>query len=200
MSGSEDIRPASELFERLLTEVAGSARPELGVDRALRALEEQDGAAPAADAVPPMRAAVARAIDLYADLFRETFGLYADLVDLAVRGQGASVSAAGGAAPVALTGRAGAQATAPVWLHNGGETALAAVELRVTDLAAHDGAAVPGARAGFSPAALDIAAGASASSTLAVAVPDAAVAGAYHGLVLASGLPRASVPVLLVVE
>ena len=77
---------------------------------------------------------------------------------------------------------------------------MIAVALRLTDLAAHDGATVAGAHGTFSPASLDVAAGGSGSATLQIAVPQGAPAGAYHGLVLASGLPAASVPVLLVVR
>jgi hypothetical protein len=191
------IEAASELFDRLLAEVAAREMPRLRIDEALRALDSGAGS----DGVPQMRAAVARAIDLYADLFRETFLLYADVVELAVRGGGATLTASGAAGvPLALSGLPGREAAAEVWIHNATEAPLSDIALRVTDLAAHDGAKLAGTLATFSPAAFDVPARASASATLALAVPHAAAAGAYHGHVLAAGLPAASVPVRLVVD
>ncbi|MBI5104641.1 MAG: hypothetical protein HZB46_06590 [Solirubrobacterales bacterium] len=185
---------AARLFAQLMAEVAGREVPRLRPDEALRALEDAgDRGLPAAG--PQMRAAVARAIDLYADLFRETFSVYADLVDLTATGRGGAAGA-----PVSMVGARGGEARSPVWLHNQTASPLSDVALRVTDLAAHDGALVAGARGAFSPPVLDIPAGASASATLALPLPAEATPGSYHGLVLASGLPSASVPVLLVVE
>jgi hypothetical protein len=185
------IEAASELFDRIIGEVAGRATPRLRVPP-VDGLDA-DARAPLSE----LRATVARAIDLYADLFRETFELYADVVELGVLDRG-PVSANG--SPVALTGAPGDEAAAQVWIHNTTDSPLEAIALRVTDLAAHDGATVHGGLAAFAPARLDVAAGASASTMLALEVPERTAAGAYHGLVLASGLPAASVPVLLVVE
>jgi len=185
----KEVEAASELFDRLLAEVAGRETPALRVDEALRALESETGG----NGMPQMRAAVARAIDLYADLFRETFTLYADVVEAAVRGPRASVA-------VELSGRPGAEAATPVWIHNTSQAPLSAIALRITDLAAHDGSNVAAAVATFAPAAFDVPAGASASATLAIAVPRAAAPGAYHGHVLAAGLPAVSVPVRLLVD
>jgi len=163
------VAAAAELFDRLIAEVTGREAPPLRVDEALARLGADMAGA---DGMQQMRAAVARAIDLYADLFRETFTLYADVVELALRGSGATVSGAGAAgAPVALTAGPGRDAIAPVWIHNSTEAALEGVALRVTDLAAHDGTTVAGTLATFSPPVLDVPAGASSSSTLAVAVP-----------------------------
>jgi hypothetical protein len=192
------VAAAAELFDRLIAEVTARETPTLRVDDVLARLGAD---AAGSEGMSQMRAVVARAIDLYADLFRETFALYADTVELALRGGGATLLGAGAAgAPVALTAGPGREAIAPVWVHNSTETALTGVALRVTDLAAHDGATVAGTSATFSPAVIDVPAGASSSATLAVAVPDAAASGAYHGHVLATGLPAASVPVRLIVE
>ena len=190
------VAAASDLFDALMGEIGAREPPRLRVGAALRALGE---AADGNDAAR-MRAVVARAIDLYADFVRETFELYADMAQPAVDGRGAAVSASGGGAAVELDGAPGQAAAAPVWLHNATESPMIAVALRLTDLAAHDGATVAGAHGTFSPASLDVAAGGSGSATLQIAVPQGAPAGAYHGLVLASGLPAASVPVLLVVR
>jgi hypothetical protein len=183
-----DLQAATELFDRLLAEATGRRTPALRADEALRALAETGG-----DGLPDMRAAVARAIDLYADLFRETFTLYADVVELAVRGPRTTVA-------VELSGLPGAEAAAPVWIHNTTQAPLEAIALRITDLAAHDGSNVTAAVASFAPAEFDVPAGTSASATLAIAVPPAAAPGAYHGHVLAAGLPAVSVPVRLLVD
>jgi hypothetical protein len=191
------IAAAAEVFERLIADVSGREAPRLRVGETLAGLGD---AGAGAGSLPQMRAAMAQAIDLYADLFRETFSLYADVVELAVRGGTATLSATRATgAPVALSAEPGHAALAPLWVHNATDAALTGIAPRVTDLAAHDGATVPGALATFEPVAFDVAPGASSSTMLAVAVPPSAPAGAYHGHVLAAGLPEASVAVRLVV-
>jgi hypothetical protein len=192
------VEAASEVFDRLIAEIAGREAPRVRVDEDVDVGSGPDGARPTT--LSQMRAAVAGAVDLYADLFRETFQAYADVLELAARGRGGTVSSSEGAgAPVALAGGPGQQATTAVWVHNATGSPFAGIALRVTDLAAHDGVTVRGAAASFSPAVLDVGAGASASATLTLSVPRAAPAGAYHGHVLATGLPEASIPVRLVV-
>ncbi|MGZ4200838.1 MAG: hypothetical protein ACXVRH_02135 [Thermoleophilaceae bacterium] len=199
MSGQDGQRPealraveeASRLFERLIDEVANRTPPRLRLDEALRGLED-GGAAPAAE----LRAGMVRTIDLYSDLLRATVEMYADVLG---RTLGTNGTATAGGSPVSLTGVPGQRAAGQVWLHNGTESSLTAVRLRVTDLATPDGATLAGAHGSFSPVAIDVAPEASASATLTVDLPPEAAAGSYHGLVLSPSLPDASIPVLLVV-
>ena len=195
----QSVAAAAALFEQLIDEARQREMPRLNVDELLAQLgTDGNGAAMLAQ----MRGSVARAIDLYADLLGDTFTLYADAIEQVLRpgggARGNSSSATGSA--VALTGRPGEPATATVWLHNVMGSRLTAAELRLTSLTAHDGRTLDGVAHSFAPATLDVAAGSSASSTLSVTLPPDAVPGAYHGLVLASGAPAASVPVLLTVR
>ena len=191
------VAAASELFERLIEEVAGRTIPRLATGGALRGVDKDgDKQSP----LTQMRASVERAIDLYADLLGETFQLYADAIDRIVAGRGSVALPSVNGSPVELTAAPGQEAATAVWLHNTTASPLTGVRLRMTDLAAHDGGTLDGVRGVFSPAAIDVAAGSSVSTTLVLALPAHAPAGAYHGLVLAFGLPAASIPVLLVVE
>lgn len=195
------VAAAGALFERIMDEIAGRERQAPDLGRALHHLEAATATTPADAATPAqLRAAMARAIDLYADLFRETFDVYADLVEQAIGAGGARVTGSEGASPVALSGLPGENAAASVWLHNPTESRLLAVSLHVTDLAAHDRTTVAGACGAFSPGTVEVASRARASTTLGIAIPGGAAPGAYHGLVLATGMPAVSVPVLLVVE
>jgi hypothetical protein len=193
------VAAASDLFEQLLDEVRGRATPRLNFD-ALLGADGGEGSGPAG--LAQMRSAVARAIDLYADLLGETFALYADALEQVLRpGNGSRPGrSSGGGAPVVLTGTPGQEATATVWLHNAASSPLVAAELRMTSLTAHDGGTLGELGCVFSPQALDVAAGSSAAAVVSVRVPADAAPGAYHGLVLASGAPAASVPVLLTVR
>ena len=192
------VAMASGLFEQLIDEVRQRETPRLNIDDLLTPLGA-DGHPGAV--LAQMRNSVARAIDLYADLLGETFALYADAIEQVLRRDGGARPAvsAGGGSPVAINGAPGEEATATVWLHNVTGSPLSAAELRLTGLSAHDGRTLPVACA-FSPPALDVAAGSSASAGLSVTLPPDAAAGVYHGLVLASGAPAASVPVLLTVR
>jgi hypothetical protein len=193
----QSVAAAAGLFEQLIDEVRQREMPRLNVDELLAQFGvDGNGAATLAQ----MRSSVARAIDLYADLLGETFALYADAIEQILgRGSRSPTSSASGGAPVALTGSPGEEATATIWLHNVTGSALTAAQLRLTSLTAHDGGTLPGIAHSFSPARLDVEAGASASTTLSVTTPPDAAAGVYHGLVLASGAPAASVPVFLTV-
>jgi hypothetical protein len=195
----QEVAAASGLFEQLIEEVGKRETPRLNIDELLGPLGA-DGNGPAT--LARMRTSVTRAIDLYADLLSETFALYADAIEQAARlgGVARPASSSGAGSPVALAGTAGQEAAAMVWLHNLTGSSLTTVELRMTSLTAHDGATLDGIACVFSPAVLDVGAGSSASATLSVTLPPDAAAGAYHGLVLASGLPAASVPVFLTVQ
>jgi hypothetical protein len=192
------IEAATELFDRFIEDIEnlGAARPR--VETALERFAPPGGEAAAG--VPEMRAAFARTIDLYADLFRQTFEVYADLVDAFLRPRTAAVAgAADPGAPIALTGSPGQEASGMVWIHNPTDSGVAGVALRMTDLIAHDGARIEAPLGSFSPAGLDIPAAASGSATLSVRIPSSAGASVYYGHVLAAGVPEASVPTCLAV-
>jgi hypothetical protein len=145
-----------------------------------------------------LRASVARALDLYADLVRRSFEGYADLVEQGLATRGVRLGGAGGGpAELTVEGRTGGRAAATVWLHNGTDRPAEAV-LRLTGLSAHDGPVVPGAAACFEPALARVAPGASAPARLAVDLEGVAP-GVYRGHVLAAGLPDAALPLRLVV-
>jgi hypothetical protein len=185
---------AREVFDRLVAELdTADARGRLpGADG--------DGAGEPAG-IPQLRAAVARTVDVYADLFRRTLEVYADVVEGAVRagvpGTGAGATESHGDA-IALAGAAGTSAVAVVWIHNA-TAAPVDVVLRITDLTAHDGARVAAPAARFESDRLHVDAGASRSASLTVDLPAATAPGAYVGHVLAQGLPEASLAVRLVV-
>lgn len=146
-----------------------------------------------------LRVNVARALDLYGELVRRSFEGYADLLERGQRLGGVRVGRRDDDAPLTVRAAAAADsACATVWVHNTTERP-ARVELRLTDLTAHDGGVVPSRGGGFTPAAITAAAGASGSARLEI-VLNGAGPGVYHGHVLAGGLPEVALPVRLVVE
>jgi hypothetical protein len=94
--------------------------------------------------------------------------------------------------PVELAGAPGTDARAPVWIHNSTDEPVNGLALRMTGLTADDGAAIDASTGTFSPSKLDVPAGASGCSQLAVGIPPTAAPGTYHGHVLATGLAGAS--------
>jgi hypothetical protein len=193
------IATAMEVFDRLIEEVDGFDGRRLRRDIDLDGPDRDATAAGPTD-LPQLRAAVARTIDIYADLFRHTLELYADVVESALRsnGAGASDPDAGGA-EVALTGSPGTEAVAVVWIHNSSTAPVDAIALRMTDLTAHDGARIAASAAFFTPSCLDVGPASSGSSSLSVLVPESAAPGTYVGHVLATGLPETRLGVCLVV-
>jgi hypothetical protein len=186
------IATAMDVFDRLIAELDGfdSRRP-----RVDPRLGGPDGAEPSD--FPQLRAAVARTIDVYADLFRRTIELYADVVESVMRSDGAEADGKG--AEVALAGSRGTKAVAAVWIHNTTTERVDAVALRMTDLTAHDGSRIAASAASFAPERLHVGPGGSRSSSLSVRVPGSAVPGLYVGHVLATGLPWTRLSVCLVV-
>lgn len=184
---------AMEVFDRLVEELDGfdGRRP-----RADAALGERDHREPSD--FPQLRAAVARTVDVYAELFRRTVELYADVVESVLRSNG-TAEADGRGAEVALAGSPGTEAVAAVWIHNSTSGAVDSVALRMTDLTAHDGTRIAAAAASFAPERLDVGPSGSRSSSLSVRVPAAATPGTYVGHVLATGLPGTRLAVCLVV-
>lgn len=190
------VATATEVFERLIEELDGAERRRLQADAGFR---DSDDGGPPAD-VPALRAAVARTIDVYAELFRRTLELYADVVESIARSTGpAAPEPDRTGAQVALAASPGTEAIATVWMHNATPAPVADVALLMTDLTAHDGARIPASAAAFVPARVDVGPAASRSSSLSVQVPRTASDGTYVGHVLATGLPGTSLTVCLVV-
>ena len=77
------VATATEVFERLIEELDGVERRRLKADAGFK---DSDDGGPAD--LPALRAAVARTIDVYADLFRRTLELYADVVESIARSNG----------------------------------------------------------------------------------------------------------------
>jgi hypothetical protein len=190
---------AMEVFDRLIEELDGFDGRRARVDTDLEGLDR--GGTPAGPTdIPQLRAAVARTIDVYADLFRRTVELYADVVESVLRSSGPAPNAADGTgAEVALAGSPGTEAAAAVWIHNSTTAPVDAIALRMTDLTAHDGTRIAASAASFSPPRLDVGPATSRSSSLSVRVPRSAAHGTYVGHVLATGLPGTRLAVCLVV-
>jgi hypothetical protein len=193
------IATATEVFDRLIEEVDGFDGRRLQLDMDLDGPDRGETVAGPTD-LPQLRAAVARTIDVYADLFRRTLELYADVVEGALRSNGAGTPEADGSgAEVALAGSPGTEAVAVVWIHNSSTAPVDAIALRMTDLTAHDGARIAASAASFAPPCLDVGPARSRSSSLSVRVPHSAARGTYVGHVLATGLPGTRLGVCLVV-
>jgi len=169
----DQIAAAGEVFERVLRGYADPAAPAGGVKTA------------------QLRTAAARTVDLYAQLVQEALeGVMHLAEDLAP-------SIGGGEPPLALSGRPGAAAATPIFLHNATDAAVERVVLRLTDLTAPSGAVIAGALADLEPDRLDLAPGASAETRLSLRIPHHAPAGIYHGHLLAHALPDAALAVRL---
>jgi hypothetical protein len=180
----QGIEAVSDVFERLFDQTQ-HARSGPGTGDPVTTLQ--------------IRAAVARTVDAFADLFQRTFDLYADLLADGAASRGATDRTPDGSI-IELSAPPGAEAEGCVWIHNSTGGPVRGVTLRMTGLTAHDGAAVAATAGTFAPPELDVPAGASGSSRLSVRIPATASAGIYHGHVLAAGLAGVSLPVRLVVE
>jgi hypothetical protein len=182
----------ADAFARFADQIPGLGTPPGGVP---------PGGVPGTDPVGMLqiRAAVARAVDVFADLLQRTFELYADALEEAARAGGAAGSGADGSS-LELAGAPGTRAQAPVWIHNSTDRPVSDVELRMTDLTAADGSTIEASTGTFSPSDLTVTAGASAVASLSVSIPPAAAPGTYYGHVLGTGLAGTSLYVRLVVR
>jgi hypothetical protein len=86
---------------------------------------------------------------------------------------------------------------AEVWLHNRTRDPMAGVALHCGDLRAADGAVLPAASVRFDPAVVDLPA--RSSRGVGVSVDTDVPVGAFHGVVLATGIPDAWLPIEVVV-
>jgi hypothetical protein len=91
-------------------------------------------------------------------------------------------------------------ATAEVWLHNRGPADLGQVQLRCSDLLAHDGSVVASGAVRFDPDSVALPGRSSRGIELRIEVPHGVAPGIYRGTVLAEGHPSLWLPVVLTVR
>jgi hypothetical protein len=91
-------------------------------------------------------------------------------------------------------------ATAEVWLHNRGAADLGQIQLRCSDLLAHDGAVIGSAAVRFDPAAVAMPVRSSRGVELKIDVPQGVQPSVYRGTLLAEGHPNLWLPVVLTVR
>ncbi|MGH9229112.1 MAG: hypothetical protein ACRD07_10390 [Acidimicrobiales bacterium] len=101
-----------------------------------------DGAEPGFQQI---RANVARAIDLYMDLFQRTFEAYADLTETTLRRREVSIGGDGASptAPLTLQVTEDGVAEGELWLHNATDAAIGPDRVGATPLWSHGGHVVP---------------------------------------------------------
>jgi hypothetical protein len=88
------------------------------------------------------------------------------------------------------------RASAEVWLHNGSAAAYSDVALHCGDLRSSDGAVLPAASVRFDPSVMDLPA--RSSRGVVVSVGADVPSGTYRGVVLATGVPDAWLPIEVV--
>jgi hypothetical protein len=147
-----------------------------------------------------IRANVARAIDLYMDLFQRTFEAYADLTEAALRRRDVTIGGDGAgpspAAPLTLRIAEDGVAEGEVWLHNATGAPVGPDRVGTTPLSSHTGDVISAGDVLIDPHVLPaLPPGESARATVRVdtsRVPP----GRYHGHLLT---PRAALAVDLTV-
>ena len=192
-------RAARDVFDRLIAELDGfDGRPtRTGADLGT-SYGDGNGAGPAD--LPQLRAAVARTIDVYADLFRRTLEVYADVVESVLRTNGPPTPGARrrrrGGRSRRRAGGGGGRGRVDSQRDRGAGRCRAAYHRshrarrrrgsRRRRPASRPRACTSGRRAGR-------------SSELTVRVPRAAAPGTYVGHVLSTGMPETRLAVCLVV-
>ncbi|MGH9192884.1 MAG: hypothetical protein ACRDZ0_10505 [Acidimicrobiales bacterium] len=103
-----------------------------------------------------IRAIVARAIDLYMDLFQRTFEVYADLTETSLRRRDVTVGGNGASPTAPLTLQVGEDGVAEgqLWLHNATDEAIGPDRVSATPLCSHAGHVVPAADVTIEPSSL----------------------------------------------
>jgi hypothetical protein len=91
-------------------------------------------------------------------------------------------------------------ATAEVWLHNGGGVDMGKVQLRCSDLLAHDGTVIPARMLRFEPDIVPMPARSSRGLTVEVEVSDDLPPGSYRGTLVADGHPDIWLPVEVAIK
>lgn len=91
-------------------------------------------------------------------------------------------------------------ATAEVWLHNGGPVDMGKVQLRCSDLLAHDGTVMPAHTMRFEPDIIPMPARSSRGLTVELDVADDLPPGKYRGTLVADGHPDIWLPVEVAIK
>lgn len=91
-------------------------------------------------------------------------------------------------------------AKAEVWLHNRAAADLGQIQLRCSDLLAHDGSVIGSDTVTFDPAAVGMPGRSSRGIELRIEVPQGVSLGMYRGTLLAQGHPNLWLPVVLTVR
>jgi hypothetical protein len=100
---------------------------------------------------------------------------------------------------LALEAGAGSTAAVEVWLHNHGPLDMGKVQLRCSDLLAHDGAVIPAHVLRFEPDVVPMPARCSRGVTVEIHVADDLAPGHYRGTLLADGHDELWLPVILTI-
>lgn len=184
---------ADYVFDRFLRDGTDTGAEDVSEGRN-SSRHSADQLAPALD--PRSRASIARAMDVYADLFQDVFAAFArdvtDEVALVVSGRAPTT--------VRIMGRPGIDAGANVWIHNISGVPAPAFQLRVSDLTSAAGGLLSAGRFDIEPAAFPASAERCRSAWLSVPIPADLDLGVYHGHVLAEGVGDASITVKLIVR
>ncbi len=146
------------------------------------------------------RADAERLVELYADWTRLLVDGAAALAEQAVGGESGRDGRESGLSAILVLGpvSAGSTTTTSAWLHVLDGPPTSPATLRATDLVAHDGATVPSSAVASLPTMLDTSVARSSREVrVTIAVPPATPPGAYHGHLLAHGLPEVALPVRL---
>lgn len=199
-SASNGQRPpavyaADAAFERLMSEVEDVSPAATELPQTSQRLADALTDLTRSTGGEPLRAAVARSLDVFSDLVVGMTGVFADVVDTTLR----SADGGGGAQPdqpVVLSGPPGGHARATIWIHISGGAAVQVASLRLTDLTAHDGTVLAGSSAAFGTGTATTNPE-RASARLEITIPAALGSGIYYGHVLATGVPGAALPVHL---
>ena len=131
-----------------------------------------------------MRAAVGRTVDLYVELFQRTFESYVEMMELALRRRGVSVTGSTDPRAVDLVLEPADDASnvhGKLFVHNFSGAASGAVTIRISDLTAHDGSMIAASSVDVEPPRLDkMADGTTAQFDIRIDVAGAPP-GTYHG-------------------
>jgi hypothetical protein len=148
-----------------------------------------------------LRRSVIRSLDLYLEMAERMFDSSTRSLEGALRARGVTVTGTGKDptwTPLRPSGRAGAHASTPIWLHNSTDETLGDVCFRPTDLVAHTGSIVRAAAVRVTPPGFEqVAPGASLCGELTIDLPADLAPGSYAGYVLLSPVPDAVLPILL---
>jgi len=101
--------------------------------------------------------------------------------------------------PLTMRSPRGGLSEVRIWIHPIGEIPTGTLRFRLTDLHPGSGDALPGGTAMFAPAEIGVPLTSASSVLLRYPIPAGAAPGRYHGLVLATGVTDAAIPVTAVV-